>query len=323
MSDLKSRSYELKNVNILYGRFLFYEKIEKEDALPNPIQIPFGSVAGRKGKGHKFFLRLRDTNELALVAIPDNSADNEIQILPKYSWQGNIDSNIFGKVGIKVQELHEDVERVRAMGIVLRSHYLNAPTRGLILGCWFTNTEQQKEIRKYSHNKMYNDQWSDSWQEPMGNMVGCAVLDTLYHGIPSGRRKIAEKEGLKDLLKNWKEADRVGIINQLKVAWASRFAIDAPYRSIGLGELLAHHLAHVAYAHRLPRAKYVEVITTEPLEQVQNRLKQPTSSFLVRAGYTLNSELYHSRKMPVPDATGNRQLQSARKLYYFIKTGPA
>jgi GNAT superfamily N-acetyltransferase len=68
----------------------------------------------------------------------------------------------------------------------------------------------------------------------------------MFHGNPKGRIKIAEQVGATELLRGtWHKKDRRKVIEKLGVAWASRFAVDAPYRGQGVGQLLAKKVAEV------------------------------------------------------------------------------
>ena len=321
-----AKVFELTKVRISYNRLLHYQDDDlgalKDIILPNPFLIPFGSVTSVRD--HKFFLRYNGSDNVELFATAETSND-EIQILPEYRWVGKLDNDEFGKIDVEIRELVNDIDRMHAMQIVMRSHYLNPPLRGLFVGCWLTNPEQVRRIKKKSlANK--KEFWSSAWNDSVGRngiMVGCAVLDTLFQGIPNGRRTIVQKEKLGhflDDLGNWKVSRRE-IVNTLKIAWASRFAVDEPYRQLNIGALLAKKLVDIAYFHRVPRANYIEVITTEPKEKAQERLKHPKTSFLGRAGYTLDQNTLSSRPMLVPDKNGNRVLfESSSKLYYFMKT---
>ena len=328
----KSNVYELIKARVSYGRFLYYQKADPEFSseinLPNPIPIPFGSV--RQTLGYKFFVRLGNLDRYELFAVAKNDAKGEIQILPEFRSVGKINTKKFGDIEVEIRELINDIDRRRAMQLIMRAHYLNPPLKGLFIGCWMTNPEQAKQVRaKESARKQGS--WSDAWTEPInkaGHMVGCAVLDTLYQGLPNGRKTIIKQEKLTNILDSsdgWIEKKgeelRPTIVNLLGIAWASRFVVDEPYQGLQLGTLLAKKLVEVAYLHRVPRAKFIEVITTEATQKAKERLKHPETSFLGRAGYTLDQHEMSSRMMLVPDENGNRiKFESGRKLYYFIET---
>lgn len=152
-------------------------------------------------------------------------------------------------------------------------------------------------------------------------MIGVGVADWLYHGIPNGRREIAEKFREDAVLHQWDQMTRAELVHGLGVAWGARFAVDAPYRSVGVGTLLADELATVVARHRVPRAKYIEVITTLPRDRAEQLLKTGSDDFLTRAGYArVDGMRPSSRQLSMNPETGDRDtLVRAQKLYYYRK----
>lgn len=329
----KTQIFEIEDIHIASSKFLYFKVINPKNSISekisSPISIPFGSIPPRElDKKHKFFIEFDGSNIISLFVVPNAKNSERINILPVYKSEEKVDTDLFGKVDVRVEELLNDYDRMRAMQIIMRSHYLYPPQRGLYLGCWLTNPKQMKEIRSKNRNKK-NDFWSDAWDEAInedGRMVGCAVLDTLFHGIPNGRKKIVEDEKITGLLNasgDWINADSKTIVDKLGLAWVSRFAVDEPYRNLNLGSLLAKHLVKVAYSYRLPRASHIEVITTEPTEKAEERIKNGKSSFLGQAKYKLDPVKMPSRRMLTTDENGNKTLFiPAKKLYYYIKTEP-
>ena len=268
-----------------------------------------------------------------LLAIREGQ-DDEIRILPPYERRVTISSN---SVEVQVWQVTSDVDRMQAMHIILRSHYLNAPARGLILGCRFVDLSDQEQVRDAARSGNYHDAWSPAWQEEPGGMVACAVLDTMFHGNPNGRRDIANyllrtldsdsdrHRHITELLEGeWQSKERTEVLDSLRVAYASRFAVDAPYRHMGLGTLLAQCLLNVGAHYRSPQAEFVEVITTLPSKRVESLVKQKEDEhdFLRRAGYRLIKDVRPSRPLlQANPTTGDKIVPvSAKKLYYYGMT---
>lgn len=309
--------HRLVDVRLLFGRLLTYRGLEptpeNPHAIPKFITLPYGSVVNIAD----FQLQARRKDgHLDLIAVHRTHPRYSIQLYPAYSAKATVWIDTIGKVELSVRQLTKVSERVRAMQLIMRSHYLSAPLHGMLLGCWFAKKDEQKAVRLKAKSDLVHEDWSDSWNEPLGSMVGCAVLDTLYHGNPLGREFIAQQIGVK-----WDRTKRKEMLTELNVAWASRFAVDAPYRGIGIGTELARHMLELAYKHRVPRADFVEVITTETKNRATSRFEQDTQSFLTAAGYHLVPNSYRSRRLLVPDDDGvSVAPANSKRLYYFGST---
>ena len=213
-----------------------------------------------------------------------------------------------------------DLDRLKAQQVISRSHYLVAPQRGYILACGFSNVGVQNRIRAAARrqHRRSPDPWSSAWTEDAGGIVACATLDTLTHGNPCLRAAFAVGE----IGPRWRTLHRGTLVERLRLAWASRFAVDAPYRGIGLGTLLAEQLKVIAARYRELPARYVEVITTHRQEAADALLADQAGKhdFLVNAGYVRVGALRRSAKLGVLNScTGIRELRPARKLYYYAK----
>lgn len=307
------------------GRFLTFRPAADDCPLKSPIAIPFGSVSDPSG--YTFTARFSGGELKELIAAPNGSGrrSEEVQILPGYKWFGRVWlRGGFGEIAFEVWEVISDADREKAMQTITRSHYLKAPDSGLILGCRFAEGSDQKKVLRAREGNAKLDPLSEAWQEDSGGMIACVVLDTLCHGNPKGRKQIADEEHAVDLVKGkWHKKDRAEIISRLKLLWVSRLAIDAPYRGLGLGGLLARQSLIVGAKHRVPKAKYIEVMTTLPTERAKSLVKGEGGEhdFLVEAGYTRVPELLRSGRISLPDPkTGKRKEPvAAKKLYYYAK----
>jgi hypothetical protein len=244
--------------------------------------------------------------------------------------------------------IDSDAQRIEASEIILRSHYLDIPKNGLFLGCRFKDKEiQETLLRDSSRNRA--DPWSEVWSEGPKDIVGCAVLSTLLHGVPRGRKEVARKleredmleeiekviKGKKEKVIEWKKLTRAQIVEQLQIAWISRVAVDAPYRNLrsdshpGLGPHIVRHLTEVALLHHVPSPKVVEVMRYKRADKAKELIAKAkegksVDDFLVEAGYTLvtDGELlneYHPKKLLESDPiTGDKKhLDVAQMLYYY------
>jgi GNAT superfamily N-acetyltransferase len=299
----------------LIGRLLFFDPI-KGCSIASPLRLPFGSIT--RLDGHRLTLDVGD-GVTRLFALPEKKGLPVINILPPLRWREKLTVAGIGRVEFEGWQVISDVDRMHAMAIILRSHYLNIPSRGLILGCRFAKVQDQERVRRLFKRADRKDAWSTAWGQKAGGMVACAVLDSLYHGKPGGRKELAAREGFDHLVAHWDETSRADIVKTLRVAWASRFAVDAPYRKIGLGTLLAKKLLHVARFNRLPSADFLEVITTHAAKPGAHQ--DPEHDFLVKAGYIRLAREWPSRAQLVIDkSTGDRHdYVRAKKFYYYAK----
>jgi len=307
-----SKIFSLENVKIKSKFFKF--KDFPDCPIKSPLIIPFGSIS--LASEYNYSLKVKNNELEFLLATPKNGSKNSsVKILPNYKDTVSLNIIGFGSVDLELWLVKEEIDKIRASEIILRSHYLSVPSRGLILGCRFLNLEQQKQLLYYSSQTDKKDKWSPAWRDVSGSMIACAVLDTLFHGIPKGRHKLVENEGIKI---DW-NASRREIVEQIKIGWVSRVAVEAPYRNFGFGSLLTKYLRTVAKKYRVPSANYLEVITTLNTEKAKEKLNNTSRDFLKEAGYTRINELYNSSRTLQSNYKGEKMLVPAKKLYYYSK----
>lgn len=287
-----------------------------------PVFLPLGSMTETDGLG--IISRVVGGQSVSFLAIPKNDVARTVEILPPYLWQGKVRLGKLGPVWLEIWEITREKERRRATEIILRSHYLNAPKRGLILGCRFLRSEDQIKAKNIAQETSQKDPWSKAWREGTNNMVACAVLDTLYQGKPLGRKELAKREGFDDLVQRWDTVTRSDMVTRLRIAWVSRFAVDAPYRSFGIGTVLAKKLREVAKRYRTPSADFIEVITTRPVGTKPPGIAKSSggNDFLIKAGYYLIPKAYPSKPQALRDSLTGKKVgtASAKKYYYYAKT---
>jgi GNAT superfamily N-acetyltransferase len=284
--------------------------------------------------GYRFFLQATRDGQIRRVILRHEKSvprkNRDIIVYPAYEVTEILQVPGVGSINLRLKAVERDAEQVCASHIILRTHYLEPPLRGIILGCYFDDKKQQEAIRKRARRVLpIREPWSEAWIEPPGRMIACAVLSTLWHGNPRGRIDIAKSEGKEDLLisRQQDEGQRRRIVEGLGLAWAARFAVDAPYRGLGLGTVLARRVLEVAANHRVPPARYVEVMTTHPIAEARELLEEK-KGFLNKAGYSRFAEVLRSKPMLLGDSSAEQQGQKthsvgAKKLYYYRRTdGP-
>jgi GNAT superfamily N-acetyltransferase len=312
-----SQEYKLKKIKISNGRFLEFNS--ENIPIESPLILPFGSIY-KEGEYELSWQNSQDKPS-RLIAKALSNGGNTIQILPTYSSTEKITHEKLEKeLKLDFWVIERDLERIEAQGIILRSHYLDIPKHGLYLGCRFTDKNAQEDFLKkaiFLEDRL--DKWSNAWTEKPGKMIGCAVLSTLLHGKPKGRKEVAERLQQADVIRNWDTLTRSEIIDKLRIAWISRIAIDAPYRGFGLGTHLVKHLSHIAVKHRVPRASAIEVMRTVPSQDADSLIKGK-SDFLTRGGYTLFHEKSPSQPLLTTDEENGDRVKpsvNAKKLYYY------
>jgi hypothetical protein len=258
--------------------------------LPDDFEVvlPFG--VGVKKDNCSFHVRGTNSDR-TVFARHKPEPQVEIQIYPPYSAVEYITLNR-KSVRIKFWVVVSDLDRLRARQLIEREHYLMPTARGLFLVCGLEQGAQEKRPK----------------------IIGVAVLDAMLHGNPKlGRSQFATKE-LKS--EAWLKWPRDRIVNELRLAWASRFAVHSSYHGCGIGTRLAFHLKSVARRFRVPSANFIEVITTVPKSSQGGSDKR---DFLIRAGYArMEAPLKSAPLRLLNHDTGYMDSVSAKKYYYYV-----
>ena len=295
----------------LRGRWLTFDVGDLSFDLP--LGIHFGS--GLKS-GLSLIADTSDGRIERIVAVSE--CGDETLVYPRLRKRITVQHGSLGPVQLDVWLVASDLDRIKVASVIARCHYLNPPARGMFLACRFTDPDQQSRIREEAgRNGVIEDEWSNAWLEPPGDIVACASLDALFHGNPKGREEMArnlwgkavsEKLGIA-------EPTRQDIVNGLGLVWASRFAVDSPYRGLGLGTVLAKELKDAARHYRAPKPRLIEVITTRPVDTAGG------DDFLCAAGYTrVDHEFRSSPLLVIDPVTGNKTVKKRScKLYYYAE----
>lgn len=318
----------------IVGRWLHFDSDSLGPGLPHsPVPLHFGhGLIRKRSRGQSavggvenrpvntFQVRLhKGVVQIGARSI-DSHGQNPVIVYPHLQFEDNIQNSRYGSFALQSAVVISDLDMIQATAVVSRSHYLPASMRGIVVACRFKHPDKQDKVRRSeAQNRLGRDAWSDAWTTRLGGVIGVAVLDNLYHGVPSAResfvREAAKKLGKKTPKGDMTTWPRSWFVQDLGIAWGSRFAVDAPYRGIGIGEVLARRLKDVARNLRLPQANYIEVITTQIREK--DKAIAWETGFLTKAGYRFAAEM-KSRPIRVLDPdSGQRIAHSAAKGYYY------
>lgn len=85
--------------------------------------------------------------------------------------------------------------QVMARSLLVRSHPLGAPQRGVLLAARYTDPAEGEDAFMTSSRSERSDPWSDAWCRipRVGEIVGVVVIDRLLHGDPLGRDHLAKR----------------------------------------------------------------------------------------------------------------------------------
>jgi GNAT superfamily N-acetyltransferase len=219
-------------------------------------------------------------------------------------------------LGLEFRIAADDARLIEARQVLERSHPHRSPASGVFLVCSIVDAAQQRELLAAPEGER-EDPWSSAWTDRPSRVVGCVVMSRLFHGNPLGRAEIAAAAGVPFA----PDMDRDQAVNQLRVAWLSRIAVDAPYRGGGIGAALVAEARQVA-ATRLPwQPRYLEVIRTVTTAQAKEKAEGAKDDFLTRAGYRLADRQVRCSPLRLYDDDGCRRTDvvPCRQLYYWTE----
>ncbi|WP_227376261.1 hypothetical protein [Haladaptatus halobius] len=328
MDDLDSESLQLRR------NWLYLDK-PPDYVTRNPLPLPFG--CGFDVSKHRAFTKKTDDG-FKLIASTDReiegtTSENKVELYPPYSSAGVVNVESIGELELKFWCLNADRDRQIGEAIIRRMHYLSSIPNGLYIGCRFKNEKDQMKLRKKSRKEreiVSNRFQSSGWTDSPGRLIGCAVLSELLFGVPKGRDqfagKVLQNNDWREDLKDGNKLDRKKILDKLRLAWGSRFAIDDPYIGYQIGTELANHMKEVAANHRLPPAERIEVIRTVEREKAEDLVGGNTNDFLTNAGFDILHKKYSRPKWKIDNKTGlgmppDQQDNTGvfEKLYYYTE----
>jgi len=203
------------------------------------------------------------------------------------------------KAHIKVawkDQSSSDVDAARAL--IDRVHYQDGKVEGeFIIG--FADRREVQAIEP---------KFVPKWTSGDLCLVGAVVLKRgMTHGNPKGRRDLAEKRFPQLKLE---KLSRDQIVRRMGLARISRVAVEPELQGYGIGRCLANECRKKA-ASLVPGSQYVEVMTSQRLQDAQRLLKAENSGsdFLQAAGFRL-APIF--TKIPKPRRDGR-----GRRLYYW------
>ena len=279
------------------------------------IKLPVGCIASRKHMNSYSFIYSKESNIEKLIA---NSKDNSesIELLPVYCALDHV--ILEGKkIEINIRGVINDEDTHIVNSIIEGTHYLRPPYKGLTIVAEFKNKNDKGSILRECEKSQNEYSIFEKIIADCSNIAGCAIIDYMTYANPSGRIEIAREMNCEDLLTDeTNKKSRDEILKLLKVAWVSRFAVSKLYQGIGIGTVLAKHVAIVAANKMIPKANYVEVFTNHPIEMAKEILESQEKSFLKKAGYKVYNKLLDSK--PVYNSSEN-DFSTYRKLYFYKK----
>ena len=293
------------------GKFLFCD-----NKTIKPIRLPEG-VLGSLSNIQQYTWEINENKKpIELVATERTEIEERrIKVLPVYSKKT---SHQIGdaKIPLRVRIADTLLDYKIANSIIESEHYLKPPRKGLVVLIEFINEGDKTKIG----NSNCDLDFVEKAIYDSSNIIGCAVIDTLYYANPVGRKEIAEKWKHQKLLKLssvhlWKDL-RVETMEELRIAWISRVAIHKCYQKTGMGTLLVRELPTIVSKCRLPFANYLEVFTTHQSEIARDMLSGNKESFFVKAGYNLYGKLLGASLI---HNFGKEEIETHRKLYFYRK----
>jgi len=177
-----------------------------------------------------------------------------------------------GRVDLRLWTVCTKGERDEARRLMSRVHYRGAPKKGRVVACG--PRTRADAVRLASILRMDGS---------APRILGCAVLDTLGHGNPVGRLQLAASLGKRGV----RALSRSETLDRLQVIWASRFAVDQRFQSLGLGTILARHIIRMARRTPVPRPLAIESLRMFDKESAARLFGNSRShkDFLCHAGF--------------------------------------
>ncbi len=286
---------------IIQNQFIKY-KYENEEKC---IKIPLGSISSNEVLKNYCLFYDEDVNKLTAISV---NRHQEVEILPLFE-ELNRFSYGDSTIEIRVSEVIAEDDMFIGNSIIACTHYLKPPYKGLMIKAEFVDGNDKSKI--LSSKSMSNIEKSIS---NVSNIIGVVIVDRMNYSKPKGRIKIAEELHCE----KYGALKRNEIVSKLKVSWLSRIAILSPYQNLGIGKILAEVAGKVVSKKVIPSSNFIEVFTTQNVEQAQQIIDGKKSGIFINAGYTVYEELLSSK--PMFDKNTNLFFKT-KKLYYYKKVG--
>jgi GNAT superfamily N-acetyltransferase len=321
---------------------------------PEAIRVPFGTGLGirrrKSGKaGADGSTVIRPRLRLLVrggkvVALDAQTERGWIRLLPVFSR--TIARSRAGTPALRIQMATSDEERLAAVGVVKRAHYLDARGGGVILLAYFSDLRESRKIRARWWNRLTPTEKARyrALEKATGGetrIVGALHLERLMHGNPLGRTAIYRHadERPPDARARSRSGLRWKVVSELGLYWISRVAVDAPFRGLGIGSALCDAAREVAATKMLERGRFIELIRRMPIAEFDaisagrgDFLTGCSRMFSVDLPFTLRTP-FLSRKPPRSwnAARGRWERRMAEDLarpagdclaYYYAEAGP-
>jgi hypothetical protein len=291
-------------------------RLHFSDPRINSVELPLGlSLRGNRGKSLRKKQRSAQRPELRIRL--KGRQVTRLQVLVEDSWRlvlppftRTIHPMRRGSPSIRIEMAITCADREVAGAIVKRGHYLGASRRGAML------------LARIDSNQFVHHHWEEWWgalgpraRSQLGGrlasivdrndgIVGALQIERFWHGDPDGRFEIRKRAGLRPMTPKARSrpGHRRRVVEQLGLYWISRVAVEAPFRSFGIGSILCDAAREVIANRMVPPGKHVELIRQMPIAKF-NQIRQGKGDFLTgcsaafgaRLAYRL-AENYLSRK---------------------------
>ncbi|WP_414643460.1 GNAT family N-acetyltransferase [Candidatus Binatus sp.] len=272
------------------GRLITFDGGDSGGHLDQPLALHFGSGINRRE--FRFVAQSSGGQIREIVAVPRSRrlGNIETRIFPAYRRMAQLSLPGATRTNLELWLVNCDEDREAAHDLIARVHYLKPPRGGLILCCGTR--------RKGSLSTGKNQDRSSV------KLIGCAVLETLWHGNPKGRQIAAERILGRKVPRTW---SRRNIVDKLRIGWISRIAVEEGFQGLGVGTALTTELCRIAPAFRFPAPRVLEVMTRAPqFEHI--RYNRGQRDFLCAAGFT-----------KVDALTSKSRSRAAKMNYYYAE----
>jgi GNAT superfamily N-acetyltransferase len=273
MKIVKANQYRIR------GNWLYFPGLDLE-----PIQIPFGIGLGTRRSGSAAKVKLarsrtpRPRLRLQAKGRQITALDTEVggswrRVLPAFSRV--VGGNKRARPTFLIQTATLDAERLAALRVVERAHYLKARARGLVLLAIIQDPRSARRIRARWWAKLpraVRARYGTLERATGGTgIVGALHLERLVHGNPLGRAAIYQLDRKRppDGRSTRHPGFRWRVVRQLGLYWISRIAVDAPFQELGIGSALCDAAREVAATRMLEPGRYVELIRRLPIAQFE------------------------------------------------------
>jgi GNAT superfamily N-acetyltransferase len=315
------------------GNWVYFPALEL-----SPIQVPFGLGLGtqRRGAPAKSALSraLRPRLRLRAKGRQITILDAEVRgswrrVMPPFCRLIVGDSR--KRPLFRITAATEDADRLAAVRIVTRAHYLKARSRGLILLARIEDPHRARAIRAkwWSKLPLETRRRYGTLEEATngtGQIVGALHLERLVHGHPLGRIAIYEQDQRRppDKRSTRHPGFRWRVVRQLGLYWVSRIAVDEPFQGLGIGSALCDAAREVAAAWMLEPGRYVELIRRLPITRFE-AIAAGKSDFLTGRSKMFAAPLPFRLRTPYLSRKPARiktQQNGDCLAYYYAKAGP-